>query len=1050
MPLNQNIKKVVIIGSGPIIVGQAAEFDYSGTQAIKSLTEEGVEVVLVNSNPATIMTDKELCSKVYMEPMTEEYLERVLLIEKPDSVLANLGGQTALNLALKLSKSGFLEKRNINLLGVNLKTIEQAEDREKFKELALSLNEFVPTSLTINSVEEAIKFSKKEGFPLIIRPAFTMGGEGGGIVHNEKELKTTVERGLALSPISQVLLEISIAGFKEIEFEVMRDRKDNCVIICSMENFDPVGVHTGDSIVVAPCQTLNDRDYQRLRNVSLKLVSALKIEGGCNVQLALDPKSEKYFIIEVNPRVSRSSALASKATGYPIAKIAAKIALGYSLDEIKNPITKNSSACFEPALDYIVTKLPKFPFDQIEFTDQELGSSMKAIGEVMAIGKNFESSFLKALRSLEDKNFYLEDSIISQMSTDNILKNLSTITEKRIFYIAELVRRNISPLEIHEITTVDTWFLEKIQNIIKIENSLKENFSYETLLKSKNFGFSDSIISKLTSKSISEIRSYNLTNSYQMIDTCAGEFACSTPYLYSSFYEKPHIELAPTKNEKVIILGSGPIRIGQGVEFDYSTVHAVKASQDMGYEAIVINCNPETVSTDFSVADRLYFEPLFIDDVLEIIQLEKPMGVICQFGGQTALNLMNQLQENDVQILGTSKDSIDLCEDRKRFENFLNENSFKTPRGFSTTSSVEAFEVSQKLGFPLMIRPSYVTGGKDMAIIHDQKTLESYTQKLHTEKAIDQIFVDEYLVGKEFEVDAVCDGEKVFIPGIMEHLDRSGIHSGDSFAVYPAQSLTETEIQDLTNITTKLALKLKIVGFINIQFIRYKNEFYIIEANPRSSRTVPFISKGTNQNLASLATKSILGQSLKVEGPLKEQKRIYIKSPVFSFQKLKGADSSLGPSMKSTGEAIGIDESFHLALKKSFEASGIKIPSFGKVIFTISDKYKEETFDLAKDLSDSGFDLLATSGTHHFLSEKGIQCSKIKKGESEGELVDLIKKGEISIIINGISKGESNISDGHKMRRAAIDSSTICLTSLDTARSFVSVIKEQSLKVSSL
>ena len=1056
MPKDTSIKKVLVIGSGPIIIGQAAEFDYSGSQAIESLKEEGVEVILINSNPATIMTDSELADKVYIEPLTPEFIKKIIFQEKPDAVLPTLGGQTGLNLALNLAREGFLEKEGVKLLGVNLKTIEDAEDRELFKQLMAKIDIPTPESQSVNNLDEALKFKDKIGLPLIIRPAFTLGGSGGGIAHTDEEFSRIVKSGLSNSPITQVLLEKSIAGYKEIEYEVVRDAKDNCIIVCNMENLDPVGIHTGDSIVVAPSQTLNDNEYQILRDVSLKVVRELKIEGGCNVQLALDPHSDQYYIIEVNPRVSRSSALASKATGYPIAKISTKIALGMSLDEIKNPVTQKTYACFEPALDYVVLKIPRWPFDKFITANRRLGTQMMATGEVMSIGRNFEESLLKAIRSLEIKRFHLEHKSFYDLTQEELKERILRQDDDRLFYIAHALRKGITTNEIHTLTKIDYWFLDKVQNIINIENEIKNNdLTKELLLKAKQYGFCDAAIARfkdIDSLRVEELRDeFGIHPVFKMVDTCAAEFESSTPYFYSTYEEEEENIIQSDKS--VIVLGSGPIRIGQGVEFDYATVHAIKALKDMGYTAIVINNNPETVSTDFSTSDKLFFEPLHIEDVMNIIKKEKPIGVIAQFGGQTAINLVDELHKRGVNILGTSKDSTDAAEDRDRFEKLLRDLDIAQPLGTCVHTLEEAKEKAEKLEYPLMLRPSYVIGGQAMKIVYDQDELVDYFNENHEENKM--ILMDRYMIGLEAEVDAICDGENVFIPGIMEHIERAGIHSGDSFAVYPPQTISVAAQKEMIQTTTKIAKALKISGLINLQFVIKSGKVYVLEVNPRSSRTVPFLSKVTKVAMAKVATKAIMGHSILEQGYFNglnpESEEVSIKAPVFSFSKLRDVDTALGPEMKSTGEAMGRDIDMQRALGKAFTAAGISVPNCGTILVTLADKHKEETIPMLKKYYYCGFNFIATKGTAKVLRDHELPVREVAKiDRAERDLLDEIKEGNVDLIINSISKGKNVETDGFKMRRAAAESGIICLTSLDTANALVKAIEMHTLRILSL
>jgi len=1053
MPLNKKLKKIVVIGSGPIIIGQAAEFDYSGTQALAALREEGIETVLINSNPATIMTDKEVADKVYLEPLTPEFVKKILIKERPDAVLPTLGGQTALNLALTLSKEGFLEREGIDLLGVNLNTIEQAEDREKFKNLMIELGEPVPESNTVNTLEEALEFKKKVGLPLIIRPAFTLGGTGGGIATNDEEFFKVVRSGLSNSPIHQCLIEKSIAGYKEIEYEIVRDRNNNCIVVCNMENLDPVGIHTGDSIVVAPSQTLSDRDHQILRDCSLKLVRALKIEGGCNVQLAMDPHSFGYYVIEVNPRVSRSSALASKATGYPIAQVATKIALGYSMDELLNPITKNTYACFEPALDYVVTKIPRWPFDKFISADRKLGTQMKATGEIMAIGRTFEESLLKGVRGLEIKRDHLYLQALEELSTNELEERVTSPTDERIFELAQLVRNKVTLARIHDLTKIDMWFLNKIKNIIDLEARIEnEEMDRDLMHRLKTNGFSDRYLARKLGKTEVDVRTmreeFKVNPVYKVVDTCAAEFESETPYFYSTYEEEN--EVTPEVGESVLVLGSGPIRIGQGVEFDYATVHAIRAIKEMGKKAIIINNNPETVSTDFNISDKLYFEPVTFEDVMNIVEFEKPIGVICQFGGQTAINLIDELNRAGVPILGTSFDSTDLAENRDRFERILKELEIAQPIGTTVTNLESAISAAHKLEYPLMLRPSYVIGGEAMQIVYDDEELSNYIKHAMTVWPGQPVLMDRYMIGVEVEVDAICDGETVLIPGIMEHIERSGVHSGDSFAVYPPQNISEKIKNDLVEITTKIALKFEARGLFNIQFIIKKDQVYVLEVNPRSSRTVPFLSKVTDIPMAKLATFAILGKSLAQQGYssglAKESKLVSVKAPVFSFSKLTNVDSALGPEMKSTGEAMGRDTNFQRALNKAFKAAGIDFPELGTILVTIADKHKDETLPLLKRFHEHGFKFLATSGTAKFLAQNGLPVGEVEKiGRAEKDLLSDIKEGRVQLIINTITRGKNVESDGFKMRRAAVESGVVCMTSIDTTKALIEAIEMNSL-----
>lgn len=1058
MPKRKDIKTILVIGSGPIIIGQAAEFDYAGTQACLSLREEGYEVILVNSNPATIMTDKEIADKVYIEPLTVEFLSKIIRKERPDALLPTLGGQVALNLAVELYESGVLTECGVEILGTKLESIKQAEDRELFRDLMNELNEPVPDSTIVHTLEEAEKFVEKIEYPVIVRPAFTMGGTGGGICYNSEDLEEIVPNGLNYSPVHQCLLEKSIAGFKEIEYEVMRDSNDTAIVVCNMENIDPVGIHTGDSIVVAPSQTLTDREYHMLRDVSLKIIRALKIEGGCNVQIALDPNSFKYYIIEVNPRVSRSSALASKATGYPIAKIAAKIAIGMTLDEIINPVTKSSYACFEPSIDYIVTKIPRFPFDKFGDGDRYLGTQMKATGEVMAIGRTLEESLLKAIRSLEYGVHHLGLPNGDEFTLDKIIRRIKLAGDERLFFIGEALRRDVSIQEIHEHTKIDLFFLNKMKNIIDLEHLLKDNKNdIELLRKAKIFGFSDRVIAHrwgMIEKEITDLRhKNNIRPVYKMVDTCAAEFESSTPYFYSTYeFENESVR---SHKEKIVVLGSGPIRIGQGIEFDYATVHAIMAIKKLGYEAIVINNNPETVSTDFSISDKLYFEPLTEEDVMEILELEKPLGVVVQFGGQTAINLADKLVKNGIQILGSSLDSIDTAEDRDRFEKLLSELNIPQPLGKTAFDVETALKNANEIGYPVLVRPSYVLGGRAMEIVYNDEDLKKYMKKAVHINPEHPVLIDRYLIGKEIEVDAISDGENTFIPGIMEHIERAGVHSGDSISIYPPQSLSQKEIETLIDYTKKLAKGLKVKGLINIQYVVSKGEIFVLEVNPRASRTVPFLSKVTGVPVANIAMQCILGKKLRDLGFTKDIKEIgnsvSVKVPVFSFQKLKNVDTTLGPEMKSTGEVIGTDINLEKALYKGLTAAGIKIKDYGRVLFTIDDKNKENAIKLAKIFSKIGFSILATEGTGTYFENYSLKVKKVGKIEkSDYSVLDAIQNGDVDVIINTTTKGKSSEKDGFKIRRKATEHGVICFTSLDTANALLKVIESMSFSVKEL
>lgn len=1048
MPKNKDINTILVIGSGPIIIGQAAEFDYAGTQACLALKEEGYKVILVNSNPATIMTDKEIADKVYIEPLTHDFIARIIRKEQPDALLPTLGGQTGLNMAIQLHDSGVLESNNVQLLGTKLSSIQQAEDRELFRSLMNELDVPVPESDIVNTVEQAFAFKEQVGYPLIVRPAFTMGGTGGGICHNDEELKEVVTNGLHYSPATQCLIEKSIAGFKEIEYEVMRDKNDNAIVVCNMENIDPVGIHTGDSIVVAPSQTLTDVEYQMLRDVSLKVIRALGIEGGCNVQLALDPHSMNYYIIEVNPRVSRSSALASKATGYPIAKLAAKIAVGLTLDEMLNPVTGTSYAAFEPALDYVISKIPRFPFDKFEKGERVLGTQMKATGEVMAIGRTYEESLLKAIRSLEYGVHHLGLPNGESYELDYIKERILQQDDERLFFIGEAIRRGTTLEEIHEMTKIDYFFLNKFQHIIDIEHELKEHKGdIEYLKYAKDYGFNDKVIAHrfdMTEDEVTELRKANdIKPVYKTVDTCAAEFESSTPYYYGT-YERDN-ESVVTEKEKVIVLGSGPIRIGQGVEFDYATVHAVWAIQNAGYEAIIVNNNPETVSTDFSISDKLYFEPLTVEDVMNIIDLEQPKGVVVQFGGQTAINLAEKLAEKGVQILGTSLENLNRAEDRKEFEALLNKIDVPQPKGKTATSPEEALENAREIGYPVVVRPSYVLGGRAMEIVYNDTELGNYMREAVKASPEHPVLVDRYLTGKEIEVDAICDGDTVIIPGIMEHIERAGVHSGDSIAVYPPQTLSEEDIKTLESYTTRLAKGLDIIGLINIQFVLAHDGVYVLEVNPRSSRTVPFLSKITNIPMAQLAMRAILGEKLSDLGyqpglqPYTEG--VFVKAPVFSFNKLKNVDITLGPEMKSTGEVMGKDLTLEKALFKGLTASGVEVKDHGTVLITVSDKDKDEMVKVAKRLNEVGYKILATEGTAQKLADNHIPVETVGKIGGEDDLLTRIQDGEVQIVINTMTKGKAIERDGFQIRRASVENGVPCLTSLDTANALTNVIE---------
>ncbi|MRG85465.1 carbamoyl-phosphate synthase large subunit [Salinibacillus xinjiangensis] len=1049
MAKRTDIHKILVIGSGPIIIGQAAEFDYSGTQACQALKEEGYHVILANSNPATIMTDQTVADQVYMEPLTIDFLMKIIRKEQPDAILPTLGGQTGLNLAIQLKEKGILSEYDVEVLGTPLTAIQKAEDREEFRALMNELGEPVPESIIVSEVQQARKFANKIGYPIIVRPAYTLGGTGGGICQNEEELRQIVGSGLEASPVHQCLVEKSIAGFKEIEYEVMRDSHDHAIVVCNMENMDPVGIHTGDSIVTAPSQTLSDREYQMLRNVSLRIIRELEIEGGCNVQLALDPHSFNYYIIEVNPRVSRSSALASKATGYPIAKIAAKIAIGLTLDEIKNPVTGNTYACFEPALDYIVTKIPRWPFDKFVAANRKLGTQMKATGEVMAIGRNFEESILKAVRSLEIENNELFIPEWDDLEDEVLKQRLQQADDERLFLLAEALRRQYSIDELHRLTKIDLFFLSKLEKIIKLENDIEQHqWDYQVLSEAKQNGFSDITIARLWHTSVLEIEAFRhqhqLTPVYKMVDTCAAEFESSTPYFYSTYEEEN--ESVVTEHKKVLVIGSGPIRIGQGIEFDYATVHSVLALKELGYESIIINNNPETVSTDFSISDKLYFEPLTIEDVMNVIHLEKPEGVIVQFGGQTAISLAEGLTKRGVKLLGTSLEAIDRAEDRDQFEQTLDRLNIARPKAKIATSIQEAIDGAEDLGYPVLVRPSYVLGGRAMEIIYEQQDLLRYMNesvKVHKEHPV---LIDRYLTGIELEVDAICDGETVVIPGIMEHIERAGVHSGDSIAVYPTQRITKKQKERCLEITEMLAKELGIIGLINIQFVLHEDEVYVLEVNPRASRTVPFLSKVTGMTMANVATQVILGTKLSAlgykEGLLPEPNMISVKVPVFSFEKLRRVDITLGPEMKSTGEVIGRDHNLEKALYKGLTASGLSIPTDGAVLITVADKDKHEIKEVASRFHALGFRIFATSGTGALMEKLNIPVNKVGKvGSGEKNVIDIIENGEVQFVINTLTKGKQPHTDGFRIRREAVEHGAACLTSIDTARAILRVIE---------
>lgn len=1061
MPRNNDIKKVLVIGSGPIVIGQAAEFDYAGTQACRELKKEGIEVVLINSNPATIMTDKEMADKIYIEPITVKTVEKVIKKEKPDSILPNLGGQTGLNIAMELYESGFLDEHNVKLLATSPEGIKNAEDRQAFKDMMESINEPCIASKVVTDVEDAVEFAKQIGLPVIVRPAYTLGGTGGGIANTEEELREIASSGLYLSRVHQVLIEKCIAGWKEIEYEVMRDSKGNCITICNMENIDPVGVHTGDSIVVAPSQTLADKEYQMLRTSAIKIISALKIEGGCNVQFALNPNSFEYAVIEVNPRVSRSSALASKATGYPIAKVSAKIAIGYTLDEIKNEVTGKTYACFEPVLDYVIVKIPKWPFNKFKTASRDLGTQMKATGEVMAIAPSLEQALMKAIRSLEENLDSLQMEKLTEYSTEKILEQLKSVDNERIWCIAESLRRGITIDEIHNITKIDKFFISKFDRLVRMEEELVNNeLTTELLLKAKKMGYTDKVIAKLTSLKEEDIKNQRLQNNivanYKLVDTCSAEFEAKTPYYYSS-YDEENESIDSGNSKKIVVLGSGPIRIGQGIEFDYCSVHSVLALRKLGYETIIVNNNPETVSTDFDIADKLYFEPLTPEDVENIINVEKPMGAIVQFGGQTAIKLTKALSDMGVKILGTDQVDMDRAEDRELFDEALENCKILRPKGGTVFTAEEAKEIANKLKYPVLVRPSYVLGGQGMAIAYDDNDVDRLISDINEVTQEHPILVDKYMMGKEMEVDAISDGEDVLIPGVMELLERAGIHSGDSISVYPTSVVEQKYIDTIIDYTKRIAKELHIIGLFNIQFIICEGEVYIIEVNPRASRTIPYISKVTGLPVIDVATRVILGEKLKDmdygTGIYKKSKYVAVKMPIFSFQKLKNADTSLGPEMKSTGEVLGVSKHFSEAILKAFIASGINVVERGKILVTVNDKDKPEILPIVKKLEKQGYAIYATSGTALFLKEHGVESVEAvpKIWEGTDSIPDLIHSGQLSFIINTPTKGKESNRDGFKIRRLAAESKVPCFTAIDTVIGFYDAIakglKEEDLEL---
>lgn len=1057
MPRIEDIKKVLVIGSGPIVIGQAAEFDYAGTQACRSLKEEGICVVLVNSNPATIMTDKEIADIVYIEPLTPEIVKRIILKEKPDSVLPTLGGQAALNIAMELEEAGFLRDNEVRLIGTTSETIRKAEDRLEFKKTMEMIGEPCAPSEVVTSVEAAVLFADKTGYPVVVRPAYTLGGSGGGIAGTRKELEDICSNGLRLSRVGQCLIERSIAGWKEIEYEVMRDSAGNCITVCNMENIDPVGVHTGDSIVVAPSQTLGDKEYQMLRSASLNIITELGITGGCNVQYALHPDSFEYCVIEVNPRVSRSSALASKATGYPIAKVAAKIALGYHLDEIRNAVTKKTFASFEPALDYVVVKIPKWPFDKFITAKRALTTQMKATGEVMAISTNFEAALMKALRSLEQNIYSLKHGSYSELTSEEIINDLHLVDDRRLFVIAEAIRRGISYEEIHEITRIDPWFIDRIAGLVELEKELEKGkpagyLDTELLARAKKAGYPDRIIAELTGMASDRIKALRKQNgivaAYKMVDTCAAEFEAETPYYYSAYGSVNEVERTRGK-KKIMVLGSGPIRIGQGIEFDYCSVHSVWALAESGCETIIVNNNPETVSTDFDIADKLYFEPLTPEDVENIVELEQPDGAVVQFGGQTAIKLTQALLQMGVPILGTSAADVDAAEDRELFDKILEECGIPRPAGKTVFTAEHALAAANELGYPVLVRPSYVLGGQGMQIAICDEDMIEFMNIINRTVQEHPILVDKYMMGREVEVDAVCDGEDILIPGIMEHIERAGIHSGDSISVYPSQNISRKAKVDIINYTKKLANSLHVIGLINIQFIIYNEKVYVIEVNPRSSRTVPYISKVASLPIVDIATKVILGNKIKelgyTPGLWPESEYIAVKMPVFSFEKLRGAEISLGPEMKSTGECLGVAATFHEALYKAFLGAGVNLPKHKKMIMTVKKSDQEEAAGVGKRLIALGYEIYATEGTAEVLKKHGVRATVINKiGHGSPNLLDLILNHEIDMVINTPTHGRDKTRDGFLIRRMSIETGVTCFTSLDTASALLTSMESGS------
>ena len=1050
MPLDRNIKKVLVLGSGPIVIGQAAEFDYAGTQACRALKEEGIEVVLVNSNPATIMTDKDIADHVYIEPLNTASVTQVIEMERPDSILPTLGGQTGLNLAMALHEDGTLAKYGVRLLGTSPESIRKAEDRQGFKDCMEEIGQPCVTSDVVESVEDAVSFADSIGYPVIVRPAYTLGGTGGGIAYDEPSLREIADRGIHLSRVGQVLIERCISGWKEIEFEVMRDSAGNVITICSMENIDPVGVHTGDSIVVAPTQTLANKEFQMLRSAALEIISALEIEGGCNVQFALKPDSFEYAVIEVNPRVSRSSALASKATGYPIAKVAAKVALGYTLDEIPNAVTGKTKACFEPTVDYCVLKIPRLPFDKFTTASRTLGTQMKATGEVMAIGNSFEGALMKAVRSLEQNVHALRLPKHIELSDEEIEEKLSDVDDERIFVVTEALRRGISSDVIFNATKIDRWFLDRLQMIVDMENTLRAGtLDPATMQLAKEMGFADSYIGFLCGKERKEIKalreSMGIRPAFKMVDTCAAEFDAETPYYYSTYDQENEADTPDTGKKKVLVLGSGPIRIGQGIEFDYCSVHSVWSLKKLGCETIIINNNPETVSTDFDVADKLYFEPLTAEDVENIVEQEKPWGAVVQFGGQTAIKLAKALTDMGVPILGTSSDGVDAAEDRERFDEILNQCRIPRAKGKTVFTTEQAIAAANEIGYPVLVRPSYVLGGQGMEIAYNDRNIQDFMRIINQTVQEHPILIDKYLMGREVEVDGVFDGEDILMPGVMEHVERAGVHSGDSISVYPTIHVEDKHKQTIEKYTYDLAKALGVIGLINIQFIIYNDEVYVIEVNPRSSRTIPYISKVTGVPIIDLATKVMMGQKLKDlgygTGIYKEADYYAVKMPVFSFEKLTDVDTGLGPEMKSTGEVLGIAESFPQALLKAFKGANMKVPKKGgRIIVTVKDEDKGELIGIARGFADMGIEILATSGTCKALRDAGVECTQVARiSEAHPNIGDMIASGTIDLVINTPTRGRKHDTDGFKIRRATVEHSVGCVTAIDTARAMLTV-----------